>query len=157
MSAPPALLRRRAVVALGVGLVGVTAAACEESGGAGPDGPTQPSADTDSALVARVASSLLGTAALARATAAAAPSLAGIGEELGRLHERHARELGDTGEPPRRSATGSRAVLVRRLARAEQRLQERLTQAALDAESGALAQLFAAMAAAVAQQRVGLA
>jgi len=150
-------LHRRAVVALGVGLVGLTAAGCDDADSTGRGGPTQPPADADSALVTRVAGSLLETAATARAIGAAVPALADVGDRLARLHERHARELGDTDDPPQRSVKGGRAVLRRRLGRAEQRLQERLVQAALDAESGALAQLLASMAAAVAQHREQLA
>jgi hypothetical protein len=45
------------------------------------------------------------------------------------------------------------AARSRLLAR-EERLQQRLVRAAVEAESGALAQVFASMAAAVAQQRV---
>ena len=40
-----------------------------------------------------------------------------------------------------------------RLLRSEEKLQGRLVRAALEAESGALAQVFASMAAAVAQER----
>jgi len=150
-------LHRRAVVALGVGLVGLTAAGCDDSDGAGPGQPTQPPVDADSALVNRIAGALLETAATARTIGAAVPALADVGDRLSRLHTRHARELGDTDDPAPSQVNGSRAVLQRRLWRAEQRLQERLVQATLDAESGALAQLLASMAAAVAQHREQLA
>lgn len=140
-----------------VGVVGALAAGCDATDDSAPPQDQQPPADADSALVARVIGSLHTAAALAQATGTAAPDLAPTARRLTQLHERHARELGDTSDPPRRSVKGKPARLLARLERTEQRLQKRLVSAAMDAESGALAQLFASMAAAVAQQRARIA
>lgn len=150
---------RRAVVAGGAGLVATLATGCGPTvPGDAPGGvadPTEPAVDADSGLVEEVTSALAGALGTASATGRAHPPLRPLSRDLVALHRRHGDELGGlppaepAGRPPRQEAAARAALLA-----AEERLERRLVQAALAAESGALAQTFASMAAAVAQRRV---
>lgn len=169
-SLPP--VSRRLVVAGGLGGAALALSGCDAlddvlgrnddpgvSGAAsGTVTPTAPAADADSTLVDTVVAAISGTSALVAATGTAVPGLAKITASLTRLHTAHATELGGTlsTTPPATPVTGPRAAALRRLLRAEADLQDRLVAAAGQAHSGALAQLFAAMAAALAQQRAVL-
>jgi hypothetical protein len=163
----PTPLSRRGVLAGGVGALAVLATGCdavddvlggdEPSGAPGAVTPTAPAADADSALVEETAAAIAETGALAAAVGAAVPGLAQVGRRLSRLHEAHATELGWSGAAAARPPRTGGAAALRRLLGAESRLQDQLAAAALKAESGALAQVLASMAAAVAQQRTVLA
>ena len=119
--------------------------------------PTAPAVDADSDLVATVLDAVTATGALATAVGTTVPALAGIATRLARLHEAHATELGGAEPADTPAVPPGRAAALRRLVQAETRLQDRLVAAAEEAESGALAQVLASMAAAVAQQRAVLA
>lgn len=126
-------------------------------GVSGAVSPTAPAVDADSDLVARVLDAVTAAAALATAVGTTVPALAGVATRLARLHEAHANELGGADPADAPAVPAGRAAALRRLAEAEARLQDRLVTAAGEAESGALAQVLASMAAAVAQQRAVLA
>lgn len=158
-------LSRRAFVAFGLGGAALTLTGCDALDSVLGDGdpvspgavtPTAPAADADSTLVEEVATAIAAAGALAAATGTTIAPLARIGTRLSRLHASHASELGrtDAAAPP--AVTGSRDVALRALLASEAALQERLVAAALSAESGALAQVFASMAAALAQQKAVL-
>lgn len=172
MSRSPRTLTRRALVAGGVAgtaaaltgcdLVGDLVGDSEEPAVSGAVTPTAPAVDADSALVAEVVRAVAATSALAAATGTAVPALARTGSHLARLHDAHVARLGGAGasdpaepaDPP--AVPAGRAAALRRLLQAEERLQDQLVTAAGSAQSGGLAQVLAAMAAAVAQQRAEL-
>lgn len=115
---------------------------------------TAPAVDTDSDLVADVVRGIEGALRTATATGAAFPALRASARAFVAVHRAHLVELGEHGKDrPGGKATGSAADAKAHLLAVEEKLQGRLVAAALAAESGALAQVFAAMAAAVAQQR----
>ncbi|WP_435771964.1 hypothetical protein [Nocardioides sp. SYSU DS0651] len=157
----PTSLTRRGLLAGGLGAAVLTggcdavgdALGGEEAGPQGAGTPTAPAADADSRLVEEVGAAVAATGALASATADQVRGLAPIGRRLGRLHEAHAARLGWSGTPEEPPVPRRRAAALRRLLEAERRLEQQLVDAALAAESGALAQVLASMAAAVAQQR----
>lgn len=126
-------------------------------GVSGAVSPTAPAVDADSDLVATVLDEVTATGALATAVGTTVPALAGAATRLARLHEAHATELGGADPADAPVVPTARAAALQSLARAEARLQDRLVEAAGRAESGALAQVLASMAAAVAQQRAVLA
>lgn len=166
MSTSPLPLSRRGLVTGGLAGSAVLLGGCtavgdlldgdDEPGVSGAVIPTAPAADADSALVAEVGQAIAATSALATATGTTLAALRRIGTHLARIHDAHLLELGGV-EPAEAPVvpTGRRAALDGLLL-AEQRLQDRLTAAAGRAESGALAQVFASMAAAIAQQRAVL-
>lgn len=129
----------------------------DDPGVSGAVSPTAPAVDADSDLVATVLEAVTATGALATAVGTAVPSLASAATRLARLHEAHAAELGGADQADAPAVPAGRAAALRRLEQAESRLQDRLVTAAGEAESGALAQVLASMAAAVAQQRAVLA
>lgn len=129
----------------------------EDPGVSGTVSPTAPAVDADSDLVATVLDALTAAAALATAVGTTVPALAGVATRVARLHDAHVTELGGSGPAEAPVVPAGRAAALRRLAEAEARLQDRLVTAAGEAESGALAQVLASMAAAVAQQRAVLA
>lgn len=172
MPAAPFPLSRRALVTGGLAGAALALAGCDAIGDVldGDDGPgvsgavtpTAPPADADSDLVASVLTALEAAGALATAVGTTVPGLAALATPFARLHDAHLAELGGSGSASG-SASGAAPVVpggkgaaLRRLAQSEARLQDRLVQAAGRAESGALAQVLAAMAAAVAQQRTVL-
>lgn len=114
---------------------------------ASPTGP----ATTDDDLAARVLDDLAAATALAETIARRHPDLRGVAQPFATLHRSHGAMLGDL--PPATVPRVRRKQARDDLRKQERRLQDRLVQAAGSAESGALAQAFAAMAAAVAQQR----
>ncbi|HWJ81316.1 MAG TPA: hypothetical protein VNS55_03675 [Nocardioides sp.] len=149
---PP--LSRRSVLAAGGGVIVVTgtAAACGSVPGATTSGaePTAPSSAADADLVEEVGRAIADAAGRARATAGVA-GLRPLARPFVRLHAAHLDKLGWTGTtstPDVGAADGARGALLT----AERRLQAKLARAAGDARSGALAQVLASMAAAVAQQ-----
>lgn len=117
------------------------------------DSPTAAAVDADSELVEVVGSQLTTALNLAAATASSFPRLRPLARRLSVLHRAHLRELGQPDDAEDGGVRGTAETAQARLLRAEEKLQQELVSAALDAESGALAQVFAAMAAAVAQER----
>ena len=172
MPASPSPLSRRLVVAGVLGGAAVAVSGCDvvddvlgrgespgvSSSASGAVTPTAPAADADSALVEGVVAAISATSALATATGAAFPGLRRATATLTRMHAGHAAELGGKVDAakPARPVTGARPAALRRLLRAEADLQDQLVGAAQQAHSGALAQILASMAAAIAQQRVVL-
>lgn len=158
-------LPRRTFLALLTGGSAVALAGCDALdqvlGDDGPDepgvSPTAPPVDADSTLVGDVARAIAVAAALATATGTAVPALARPALRLTRLHEAHAAELQSTTTADQPAVTGDRSAARAALLQSEADLQDRLVDAARSAGSGALAQLFASMAAGVAQQRAALA
>lgn len=132
-----------------------SAGATAPSPGAPGATETVPGPDVDADLVTDVLRQLSITHRVVhenrRAHASLRPALA----PLERLHAAHADELGDLVPVVGRVADRAEApaVALARVATAEDRLERRLVRAAIAAESGALAQLLASMAAAVAQER----
>lgn len=155
MPASQRLVARRTTLTLGIG--GVLAVAGCDLGGAdpAPGAPsTTPPADPDAALVDDVLAELSSAADLADAVGSRFPRLTETMTALRRLHEAHIAALDgtpatDTGAV-RVPATAPAALVTVR--RREQRLQRRLVEAAVAAESGPLARLLASMSAAVSQQ-----
>ena len=138
MPAGPRLLTRRSALALGAVVLAVSG--CDDGDSPDPaDLPsTTPEADPDTALVEAVLVDL-GRAERV-ASAAGQPDLAA-------LHRAHIEAL-DGPEP----STGAQRATDEQVQRNEVRLHQVLTDAAVAAESGALARLFASMAAAVSQR-----
>lgn len=153
---------RRAVL-VGGGLTGgtviaATMAGCgsarrAEDAAVGAVDATAPAVGADSDLVDTVGRQLTTALALALATGASLPRLRPLARRLTALHRAHLEELGQPDDADGGKVQGSVETARARLLRSEEALQGRLVRAALDAESGALAQVFAAMAAAVAQER----
>ena len=168
--ATPTTRRTAMAAGLSLGVAGVTAGCT--SGGAG-DGPSatpggraaassEPPVDADTDLVEGVVERVGRVAALVEGALAGYPALRERQGALRRLHRAHLEELdaardapGDVGGP-----AGGVDVAVpttptdalRLVRRQETGLQRFLTDAAVAAESGALAALLASMSAAVAQQ-----
>ena len=159
-------LSRRTFVAFGVGGAALALSGCDALDSVlgdddpvppGAVTPTAPAADTDSTLVDEVTTAIAEAGALAAATGTTIASLARIGSRFARIHTAHASELGRTEAAAPPVVTGPEAVALRALWASETALQDRLVAAAQTAESGALAQVFASMAAALAQQKAVLA
>ena len=110
----------------------------------------------DSDLVDRMGRAIADTAAVVTAVRRSAPALRTHTADLKRLHAEHLEELGWSGTRPKAERV-SAASARSHLATAEKELQATLIDGCIAANSGALAQLLAAMAAAVAQRQVGLA
>lgn len=115
--------------------------------------PSAPAVDADSDLVERVVDQITSVLALAKASGAAFPGLRPLTGPLVALHRAHLDELGRSADGGREHMRGTADTARERLLRSETELQGRLVEAALAAGSGALAQVFASMAAAVAQRR----
>jgi hypothetical protein len=153
---------RRAVLtgsaAAGAALLTGVAAGCGVLQG---DETTDPSAvdpsvaavDADSDLVETVGAQITTALALAGATGSAFDQLRPLTRRLVSLHRSHLGELGQPDAGADGTVKGSPATARARLLRSEEQLQQHLVRAALEAESGALAQVFASMAAAIAQER----
>ncbi len=118
---------------------------------------TAPPVDADGALVDEIVAAICAAGALATATGTAVPGLARISGRFTRIHEAHAKELGGSVDLPAPVVTGPRPAARAALLDHERTLQATLVSAAQRAESGALAQIFASMAAALAQQQAVLA
>jgi hypothetical protein len=135
--AGPRLPRRTAIALAAAGLVAL--AGCDD-GEKSASAPTS-TPDPDVALVDRVLVELANAERLAEA--------AGL-TELSAMHRAHIEVLGGPEPTP---AAARMSVPVAR--RKEQHLQRHLAAAAQEAESGALARVFASMSAAVAQRLAG--
>ncbi len=131
---------------------GFDQAADDAVAGAGDD-PTAAAVDADSDLVETVGDHLRSALSLAVATAAADQRLRRLTGRLATVHRAHLRELGQPDDIEDRKVLGTAETARARLLNAEETLQRHLVTGALAAESGALAQVFASMAAAVAQER----
>lgn len=150
---PVGLGRRRFLGSAVVGLIALGASGCDAGDAPAPQGavtPTAPPVDADTDLVQETGQRIADTAALVSAAGAAAPALRARARRLDALHRTHLEVLEWEGtahspDPVRRQQAAAT------LRRAEQRLQRHLVDASLAAGSGGLAQLFAAMAAGVAQ------
>ena len=141
--------------ALATTLSGCGSADSDAGDSAGAADPTAPAVGADSDLVDRVAEHLGETLTLALSTGASFPALRPLTRRLVALHRAHLDELGRPGDGISGGKVGGGAETARaRLLRSEEKLQARLARAALEAESGALAQVLASMAAAVAQERL---
>ncbi|QCW51283.1 hypothetical protein FE634_14290 [Nocardioides dongxiaopingii] len=169
----PALVTRRAVVGVTVlGTAGCSIGSLDPSSGdptitpttspsdgAVPDpggsGSADTDADTDAALVEQAALALSVAHRTAQTNARAHPPLAEALAPLVRLHRAHAGELGGLRPTSGRFAVGGEPVrrARRRVAVAEETLEQALVGLAVRADSGALARLLASMAASVAQHR----
>lgn len=146
---------RRAVLVAGTGAGAALLAGCGRASaptGAGAE-PTAPAVDADSDLVEQVGAAIEAAAATATAVARQHPGHRALGRRLAALHRAHLAELGRgrVGAAPAARLPAARAR--EHLLRVEAELERHLGRAAVEAESGALAQVFAAMAAALAQQR----
>lgn len=153
---------RRAVLtgstAIGAVLLATTVAGCglgsdDDATSAASVDPTSPAVDADSDLVERVGRQLASALSLAVATGASVPALRSLARGFDSLHRAHLRELSQPDDARDGKVGGGEAAARARLLRSEEKLERQLVQAALAAESGALAQVFASMAAAVAQRR----
>lgn len=111
-----------------------------------------PDADPDESLVDEVRTEIAATAAVVLAAGRGRPSVSRRVGDYRRLHDRHLAALpGETGRVRRVQVAGDEAGALGRVTAAENRLQRRLADAAVAAESGPLAALLASMSAAVAQ------
>ena len=150
MPAHPHPVTRRTTLGgalLGLGVV----AGCDfdPPGDGVPAGASRPVEDPDSALVAQVVRELTRVADLVAATGARSRGLRAPLAELRALHVAHGAALGATIETTTRAA-GRPGTLVA-VRTQERRLQSRLADSSVAAESGALARLLASMSAGVAQ------
>ncbi|WP_183095975.1 hypothetical protein [Nocardioides stalactiti] len=154
MSSPAPRASRRAVLAGGAAAATVLLAGCGDETGSGNVATDSPVRATDSDLVDRVGRQVAQALALATATGTAFPVLRPLTRRLSTLHEQHLDELSKPADGRHGKVRGDAATARVALLQAEDQLQARMVEAALAAESGALAQVFAAMAAALAQQQV---
>ncbi len=170
-SRPPRTTRRR-VLAVGVatGSVVLGGSACDlvagtgEPGASGPETPpttppptssatsTADDDDVDQRLAGRVADDISSTLAVVTAAGRGRRQLARRLRGLARTHRAHLEELPGGDDPGRVQVRGDDGAALRRVRAAEKRLQRRLAEAAVAAESGPLAARLASMSAAVAQQ-----
>lgn len=165
---PPVRTTRRRVLAVGAatGTVVLAGAGCDavapapdpaESGsGARSEAasPTSdPTEDADEDLVAEAAAAIAETLAVVTAAGRGRRDLERGLREVARTHRAHLAELpAGAGSPRRVRVTGDDRAALARVRRAEQSLQRRLADAAVEADSGGLAALLASMSAAVAQR-----
>jgi hypothetical protein len=133
-------------------LAGCGPADREDTNGAADVEPTRPAVDADSDLVERVGGQIATALALVVATGASVSGLRPLTRRLVALHRSHLSELSRSRDSEHVKVKGGPEAARARLLDSEQRLQHQLVHAALDAESGALAQVLASMAAAVAQE-----
>lgn len=152
----PSHIDRRLLLASGLGVVGL-AAGCDLLDAADPSpsptgSPTTPASD-DEVLRHEVTVAMAETAALGTATAERFGRLRSLVEGFVELHGTHGAMLGGLPEVTPPQVAGRRARARRVFLATEERLQQRLVEAAVAADSGALAQALAAMAAGVSQRR----
>lgn len=138
MHVGPHLLARR--TALTLGAVAIVASGCDDGDKTDPGSAPSatPTEDADTALV---------DAVLADLTHAETVALGGGFADLAALHRAHIEAL----DGPE-AVAGTAVATKEAVRRTEQRLQKKLVQASVAAESGELAQLLASMSAAVAQR-----
>lgn len=147
--------RRAALRSLAwVALVAPLAAACDATdttqGRSTGVRPTAGAAAADAALVTAVAGRIATLQAAATVVAKHSPSRRAWALDLASLHHQHLRKLGATST----RTTGVSARTPAALAAAEGDLRQALVSASGRAESGALAQVLASMAAAIQQRLV---
>lgn len=145
---------RRGLLLGGLGAAFAIAAGCgtQDAGAGAAAEPTAPAVGADSDLVQRVIGEIGTALGAASATARRHRGLRGVARPFADLHRAHLERL-DAVTEAEGSAPADEASARAALLRAEERLQRRLVDASVEAQSGALAQVFAAMAAGVAQQR----
>jgi hypothetical protein len=166
-SPTPRTTRRRVLATTAAtGSVAVVGAGCEavvSSGGPGATGTGSPSGSSaptseptegaDERLVADVVDAIAATLGVVTGAGRGRRALERELTEVVRLHRAHLAELSAGRAPSRRvRVAGDDRQAVARVRRAEQVLQRRLADAAVDAASGGLAALLASMSAAVAQR-----
>lgn len=120
------------------------------------DETSTPPADADTQLVERVQRQVLDAVAVVAGARQGQRDLRRRLRPLEDLHGAHLEALGYEGRAAAGSVAERGADPLDLVRRAETELQRQLTNAAVRASSGALAKLFASMAAAVAQQRAVL-
>ncbi len=112
---------------------------------------TAPAVDADSDLVTAVAAVIATAWATAAEAAKAVPAVRPAARSFAALHRAHLDRLGV--DPDRTEAVAlDPARAGTQLRGREEQLRDRLVRAAVQAESGALAQVFASMAAAIDQR-----
>jgi len=121
-------------------------------GDGSPEQTVEAPADPDQALVAEVRADLGGASVTITSALGARPGLRSELAPFGILHARHLRALDSDRPRGRRPVRGSTAAVRTAVRNQEAQLEEALAAAALSAQSGPLAALFASMSAAVAQQ-----
>lgn len=154
----PHLRSRRSVLVGGAlgGAVALTGCGWLDDEAATPPGtvePTVAAVDADSDVVEEVGRRIAEAGALADRVARDHRPLRATARPFADLHDGHLAELDWEGDVEGPAATDDREQARARLLESEERLQAKLVRASVDAESGALAQVLASMAAAVAQQR----
>jgi len=141
---------------MAAGLAGMlTVAGCDldwSAAGGTAEPTTAPTADADSGLVEQVQQQILDASTRVGDARRASPDLRRRLRPLADLHEAHLHVFEG---PPAEPATGRSSL--EKVRSAESTLQRQLVDAAVAAESGALAKLLASMAAAVAQELAVLA
>lgn len=115
--------------------------------------PTAPPVDADGELVDEIGRRIAEAGVLAHRVARDHRPLRATARPFADLHDSHLAELEWDGDADSSVSPGNRQEARSRLLESEERLQTHLVKAAVAAESGALAQVLASMAAAVAQQR----
>jgi hypothetical protein len=158
VSVPPPVTSRR--TALGGALAGIVAlTGCDLDRGSeeprSQQTTTAPPVDADADLVEQVLRWLAQISATVATLGDDHPRIRPATRPFARLHDRHAAALGGYPDGTVETLTPVGSPM-RTLRQEEERLQRRLTDAAVDAESGALAKLLASMAAAVAQHLAAL-
>lgn len=146
----PLTSRRTALSGALAGLVAVTG--CDAEPGSedpAPDQTTAPAVDADAGLVEQVVESILSTGAIVDLARGSSAELRRRLRPLVDLHAAHLEAL-DPFDGTYETLTDGRPDL-QQVRRAEALLQRHLVGASVRADSGALAKLFASMAAAVAQ------
>jgi hypothetical protein len=148
----PVTSRRTALGGALAGMVAVTGCDGEPSPVGTPRAETPaPPVDADAELVDQVAERIAEASAVVAAARQRSPRLRRSLRPLQRLHAEHLAVLDARAEP------ADTQPVARDVRAAETTLQRQLTDAAVRAESGALAKLLASMAAAIAQQLAVLA
>lgn len=159
MTSPDLSLPRRGLLVAGLSTTAAFAG-CDVLPGTDETGPgdavstTEPAVDDDSTLTKQTARKLAEAAALAGAVASRFPALAEVAVPFRNLHRSHGKLLGGLPDVDRTPVKPQQAQALAGLLTREEHLQRHLVTAAMQAESGALAQTFAVMAAAVAQHRL---
>lgn len=160
----PRTTRRRVLAtSLAVGSVAVGGAGCDLSAGSDEESPTPPTTgpgtvaatdpSPDQELLVDVADAIAATAAVVAGARRGRPELRRSLREAARLHRVHLAELSaDTTPAERVRVPGDDGRALQEVRSAERRLQRRLADASVAAQSGPLAALLASMSAAVAQQ-----
>lgn len=156
MPQPRSSLPRRSLLLGGLGAGAVLVAGCGSRSADTPSEAVEPTGQAvgaDSGLVEQVSGEVAAALVAATATARRYRALRPVAQPFADLHLAHLESLDATADDSEGTAPAGRPAALAALLRTEAKLQRSLVAAALEAESGALAQVFASMAAAVAQRR----